>query len=138
MISNSIFDWYKFYKVGCRLYEQGSEEDLRTAINRFYYGSFCYARDYLISNNIFHDNTLKKDLCSGKSIAHETTRVIFKKEKRLINHKDGKKIHDWLLDLRDYRNKVDYDSNNDFQLDFMAKQSKIYSKKIFDTIDNFQ
>ena len=138
MISNSIFDWYKFYEVGCRLYEHGSEEDLRTAINRFYYGSFCYARDYLISNNIFHDDTLKRDLCSGKAIVHETTRLIFKKEKRLINHKDGKKIHDWLFDLRNYRNKVDYDSKNDFNLEFMAKQSKIYSKKIFETIGNFQ
>ena len=51
--------------------------------------------------------------------------------------KDGKKIHDWLLDLRDYRNKVDYNSQNDFNLEFMAKQSKVYSKKIFDTINNF-
>lgn len=138
MRSNSIFDWYKFYEVGCRLYEQGSEEDLRTAINRFYYGSFCYARDYLISNNIFHDDALKRDLCSDKGIVHETTRLIFKKEKRLINHNEGKKIHDWLFDLRNYRNKVDYDPKNDFNLKFMAKQSKIYSKKIFDTINNFK
>ena len=138
MIFNSIFDWYKFYEVGCRLYEQGSEEDLRTAINRFYYGSFCYARDYLISNNIFYDESLKRDLCSGRGIVHETTRLIFKKEKRLINHNEGKKIHDWLFDLRNYRNKVDYDPKNDFNLKFMAKQSKIYSKKIFDTINNFK
>lgn len=138
MQNNPTFDWHKFYKIGCQLYDDGSEEDLRTAINRFYYGPFCYARDYLINNNIFYNNELKRDLCSGKGIVHEATRLIYKKETRLIDHNKGKKIHDWLFDLREYRNKVDYNSETDFNLKFMARQSKAYSKKIFDTIDNFK
>ncbi|MDO5841707.1 MAG: hypothetical protein Q4Q24_00365 [Methanobrevibacter ruminantium] len=136
MTNNSIFDWHKFHVVGCRLYESGSEENLRTAINRFYYGSFCQARDYLIHNNIFYDEDLKNDLCSGKGVVHEATRLIFLKEKRLINHRQGKKIHDWLVDLRDYRNRVDYNSSTDFNLEFMTRQSKIYSEKIFNTLEN--
>ena len=61
MIENSIFDWYKFYEVGCSLLEKGEEENLRTAINRFYYASFCFSRDFLIENNIYHNADLKKN-----------------------------------------------------------------------------
>ncbi len=130
------FDWYKFYEVGCKLLESESEEDLRTAINRFYYGAFCYSRDYLINNKIYYDKKHKEDLLSDKGIVHVATREIFLKETNKINHSKGKKIHDWLYNLRKYRNKVDYDRNSDFNLKYMVKVSEIYSKKIFVNIDS--
>ena len=56
MIENSdTFDWYEFYEMGCLLLEKGDEKSLRTAINRFYYASFCRARDYLIKNDLFFE-----------------------------------------------------------------------------------
>lgn len=135
MTNNSIFDWYKLHELGCKLYESGSEVELRTAINRFYYGSFCYARDYLIHNKIFVNADLKKDLCSGTGVVHGATQEIFRKEKQKINPKVGRKIHKYLYNLRKYRNKVDYDLSIDFNLEFRAKQSKIFSEKIFEKID---
>lgn len=133
----NTFDWYKFYELGCKLFESGSQEDLRTAVNRFYYGAFCYSRDYLINNKIFYNKKYKNDLLSEKGIVHKTTRLIFKEEKRKINPKKGKKIHDKLYNLRIYRNKVDYNANSDFNLELYARKSKSYAKTVFDIIDSF-
>lgn len=135
-MADNNFDWYKFHEVGCNLYDGGSDEELRTAINRFYYGAFCYARDYLIVNKIFHNNDLKEKICSNTGKVHEATRLIFKEEKKKINPKKGYNVHKYLYNLREYRNKVDYDSDADFNLNFMARKAKSYSEKIFDIVKN--
>lgn len=135
MIKNPPFDWYKFYKLGYILSKHESDEYLRTAINRFYYSAFCYARDYLISKQIFHNKELKNEMLSNTGNVHKATREIFKKEKRQINPKKGRKVHKYLHSLRKNRNKVDYDSNADFDLEHLAKQSEAYSKKIFEIIE---
>ena len=49
--------------------------------------------------------------------------------------KKGMKVHKYLHSLRKNRNKVDYDSNTDFDLEHLAKQSETYSKKIFEIIE---
>lgn len=135
MNNKPLFDWYKFYRHGYALSKHESDEYLRTAINRFYYGSFCYARDYLISKQIFHNKELKNEMLSNTSNVHKATREIFKKEKHRINPKKGMKVHKYLHSLRKNRNKVDYDSNTDFDLEHLAKQSETYSKKIFEIIE---
>ena len=96
MNNKTNFDWYKFHEVGCVLYETGGEENLRTAINRFYYGSFCQARDFLLNNNIFYNKTLKDDICSETGVVHEATRLIYKNEKRKI---DKKKVKRFMIGL---------------------------------------
>lgn len=131
---NKTFDWYKLHILGCKLYDNGTEEDLRTAINRFYYGAFCHSRDYLISNKIFIDKKHKTELYNPSSKVHSITRFIFKNEKRKLNHKKGKKIHDYLYNLREYRNEADYNSKVLSNLNFMAKRSKYCSEEIFNLI----
>lgn len=136
MIKNSIFDWYKFYEVGCFLLEKGEEENLRTAINRFYYASFCFSRDFLIENNIYYNADLKEKLLSGGSDVHRATRDIFKYSKDLNygrSHK-GKKISRKLKDLRDERNRVDYVNERYTSINAVANKCQATSNSIFNLI----
>ena len=139
MIENSdTFDWYEFYEMGCLLLKKGDEKSLRTAINRFYYASFCRARDYLIKNNIYHNEDLNDKLHSDKSIVHSATRDLFKYATEFRNSGTGRTIHDKLLELRDYRNSVDYDSNKINNLIFYARRSEVDSKKLFNLIQDLE
>lgn len=134
MTNTFDFDWYKFYELGCNLLDENTDESLRTAINRFYYAAFCYARDYLIDNNIFIDDELEEQLKSGTGKSHKATRVLFKYGLDDCDSSKGKTIYDKLYELREYRNRVDYNKESISGLYLMSNRSKIDSKKIFDLI----
>lgn len=129
------FDWHKFYELGCNLLDENTDESLRTAINRFYYAAFCYARDYLVDNNIFINDELDQQLKSGTGKSHKATRDIFKYGLSDYDSPKGRTIHDKLYELRNYRNRVDYNKESISSLSLMTNRSKIDSKKIFDLID---
>ena len=130
------FDWRNLYKIGCELAKSDDETYLRTAINRFYYGAFCYARDFLIEKNISGaDRDLHDRLTNGGSDVHGATKECFKYCKNPALRNYGYQIADKLSQLRLYRNQVDYDCDSNHNFQFMAIQSKAFSKYIFDKID---
>ena len=134
--NEDFFDWHNLYKLGCKLAESDDESYLRTAIIRFYYGSFCYARDFLIEKNIcYADKDLHDRLTSQDSDVHGATKECFKHSNNKALKNYGYQIADKLNQLRQYRNQVDYDSDNKHNFKFMVKQSQAFSKYVFDKID---
>lgn len=59
-----IFNWDDFIKLANRLMKlekpDANEAYYRTIINRYYYGSFCIAFDYLSERNRLDDKTISK------------------------------------------------------------------------------
>lgn len=51
-----MFDWIRFVVLGKILLDMKTEESIRTAISRFYYGIFGVLRRYLI--NVKHKYVL--------------------------------------------------------------------------------
>lgn len=80
---SSNFCWQEFNDLAVELSKSNKEVKLRTAIGRFYYASFCQARDYLINNKIFYNNDLKSQMCSQTSVVHKATINIYKYETKL-------------------------------------------------------
>lgn len=48
MGSNSSFEWMDFNDLADILINLNTDAAYRTAINRYYFSSFCISRDYLI------------------------------------------------------------------------------------------
>ena len=86
----------------------------------------------------YHNEDLNDKLHSDKSIVHSATRDLFKYATEFRNSGTGRTIHDKLLELRDYRNSVDYDSNKINNLIFYARRSEVDSKKIFNLIQDLE
>ena len=77
MGSNS-FEWKDFNDLADILINLNSDAAYRTAINRYYFSSFCISRDYLILNKIYRSKKSKNIMNSDSSEIHKETRKIAK------------------------------------------------------------
>ena len=136
MSSEYSFEWNDFNDLADILINLNNDASFRTAINRYYFSSFCYARDYLIINNIFRDKKSKNIMNSDYSLIHKETREIFF-DAPFGHRKDiGIKIYNALKDLRKNRNAVDYDKNAYVDLN-LCNYCKARSKIVFENLENF-
>lgn len=131
MKKDEKFDWYNYYLLA-ESFKTDDPAKLRTGINRYYYSSILESRDYLIENKIFLNKDSKKNMTSEGSIVHEETRKIFKNHNSLNISRKGEIIANELLELRKYRNVVDYDAENPknikFAYDYCKARAKIVLK----------
>lgn len=111
-----MFDWNKFIMLGKMLCDIKTEESLRTAISRLYYGLFGIVRRYLI--NVKHKYYLKySDAMVHKHVSNE-----------LKHSKDPseQELSEILNKLRVFRNYADYDEGygEEFFVDFILDNKK--------------
>ncbi|WP_406535200.1 hypothetical protein [Methanobrevibacter sp.] len=111
-----MFDWKKFILLGEMLYDIKTEESIRTAISRLYYGLFGIVRRYLI--NVKHKYYLKeKDATIHKRVSIE-----------LKHSKDSteRELSEILNILRVFRNHADYDEEygEQFFVEFLFENKK--------------
>ena len=111
MLESDKFDRLEFYNLANKYFNEKDEAKLRTGINRYYFSSFCTARDYLLENNIFLNKKSEKIMKSKKSDVHYETRKTFKKNAKFNGSKSAQIIGKNLEYLRKKRNKVYYDSS---------------------------
>lgn len=111
-----MFDWKKFILLAINLCDIETEESIRTAISRLYYGIFGIVRRYLI--NAKH----KYYLMSADSEVHKHV------SNELKHSKDSteKKLLKILNKLRVFRNHADYDGEYDeqFFVEFIYENRK--------------
>ena len=136
MGSNSPFEWKDFNDLADILINLNTDAAYRTAINRYYFSSFCISRDYLILNKIFRSKKSKNIMISESSEIHKETREIFRNAP--FNHDEyiGDKIYRALTDLREKRNKFDYDKNASVNLN-LCNYCKSRSEIVFENIEKF-
>ena len=130
------FEWKDFNDIADILINLGTDAAFRTAINRYYFSSFCFARDYIIENKIFRSKKSKNIINSNSSEIHKETREIFKEAPFNHNKFIGEKIYRVLNDLREKRNNVDYDKNASVNLN-LCNYCKARSEIVFDNIEKF-
>ena len=111
-----MFDWKKFVLLGKMLCDIKTEESIRTAISRLYYGIFGIVRRYLI--NVKHKYYLEEH--SSKVHRHVSNEL---KHSDDSNEKELLKI---LNRLRVFRNHADYDDKYDekFFFEFLLENKK--------------
>ena len=114
------FSWEDFKTLLKSCVKKNDEASQRTAISRFYYGSFCYSREHLIE---FLD---KKDFNEDTEI-HKRVHEYFLNEHRMEEHN---KIASNLKRLRTNRNKSDYRLNFP-KVESYIEKSKKNSEKYF-------
>lgn len=141
----STFDFERYYDLASELNESNDEAKKRSSISRSYYSAYIISRDVIIFNDCFIDSRCKEIMLSNNSIVHSELRRIFLEYHRTHNSKSsqfhklnrlGKKIHDRLHDLRDYRNDADYGSDFN-RIAYYSNLSLIFSRFIIDNIDDF-
>ena len=124
-MSNETYDWCNFYNFAKEFSDSDNPTELRIGISRFYYSAFCKCRDYIIENNLFLDKKCKNTFEEESSEVHNEVRNVFYNNSR-IDKKYGKKIARALSDVREKRNKADYDSNNyKFRNDYDFVKAKV-------------
>jgi len=123
------FHWSGFINVARQLHDESEhdaepESKVRCAVSRFYYGAFCYTRDYMIQNckfqssNNYEDHSHIRDFLRslGKSqLADAAT--------------DLQTLHEWRKTC-DYRS----DKNRSDPTKWSKKASEMASK-IIDAVD---
>ena len=136
MSSEAAFEWKDFKDMADMLIGLDYDAAYRTAINRYYFSSFCHARDYLILNKIFRGKESKIIMNSQSSEIHSETREIFKDAPFSHDKYIGDKIYRALNDLREKRNDVDYEK--DAYVDSkVCNYCKARSEIVFDNIEKF-
>lgn len=136
MNSNNSFNWKDFNDIADILISLNTDAAYRTAINRYYYSTFCHARDYLVINGIYRNKKSKIIMNSETSEVHKETREIFKESPFNHNKYIGDKIYRVLNDLREKRNNVDYDKNASVNLN-LCNYCKARSETVFENIEKF-
>lgn len=130
------FEWKDFNDIADILINLGTDAAYRTAINRYYFSSFCFARDYIIENKIFRSKKSKNIMNSNSAEIHNETREIFKETPFNHNKYIGDKIYRVLNDLREKRNDVDYNKNASVNLN-LCNYCKARSKIVFENMGKF-
>ena len=123
-----MFDWIRFVVLGKILLDMKTEESIRAAISRFYYGIFGVLRRYLI--NVKH----KYVLMSRGGNVHESVFRELSKSKDLTESE----ISSIFNKLRVMRNHADYDAEFDYGyfMEFLVDYKKEL-KTIFDSMTYF-
>lgn len=129
------FEWTDFNILANSYLNENNESKQRTAISRYYYGSFCTTRDYLNENEIYLDKSSKEKMKSKKSDVHGETSKIFRKHEKFKQNNIGRDISKQLDKLRKMRNEADYDKITSDSLDKMMIKSKIRSETILKLLD---
>lgn len=114
-----MFDWYDFVLLGNMLCDIETEEAMRTAISRFYYGFFGIVRRYLI--NVRHKFYLSdSDVNVHGYVLNELKRS---------NDSTEQEMSKILNKLRIFRNHADYDEEYDKEFfdDFFEKEIQLNS-----------
>nr|WP_294998392.1 hypothetical protein [uncultured Methanobrevibacter sp.] len=123
------FNWNNFNILADSFIDENDEAKQRTGVSRYYFETFCTARDFLNRNKYYLNNKSKKIMTSNKSDVHNETSKIFRKHKKFNNNEIGKIISKELNKLRKMRNQADYNQINN-NIDNMIKKSKIRSERI--------
>ena len=101
MTNSKIFDWCEFYDFANNFAESNNPSELRIAISRFYYATFCKCRDFLITHEYNLGNDSYNNLILGKSDVHsEVINIFFAIIKKKLNqNREGKKklLGIWLV-----------------------------------------
>lgn len=135
MGSSEEFDWVEFNNLADSFLNEDNEAKQRTGISRYYYGTFCIARDFLKENGIFLNNHSKKILNSKNPEVHREISNIFKKHNQFQKNKYGRIISNDLNKLRKMRNEADYDGKTSHSLEYMMKKSKNKSERILGILE---
>lgn len=136
MSQDIAFQWKDFNDLADMLINLNTDAAYRTAINRYYFSSFCFSRDYLILNKIYRSKKSKNIMNSDSSEIHKETREIFKEAPFSHDEYIGDKIYRALNDLREKRNYVDYDKDAFVNLN-LCNYCKARSKIVFDNVEKF-
>ena len=114
------FDPRKFWYVGNHLKRFSSREEYkRTAVSRYYYASFLYARDYY-------------KMKTGKNLPQEDSHKFLIDQFKKSKNKKENKIGSDLLSLKFFRIRADYRKN--FKSEYLGK-SKVLSTKIINSLN---
>jgi hypothetical protein len=110
------FDWREFIELGKSLIKEGTqvqlnESKLRSAVSRFYYGAFCFTRNYMEQEYHFKR--------SGGHSDHKDLQEYL--EKQWKSHLFL--VAERLQDLQEWREKCDYD--DDLSLSLLKDEAKI-------------
>ena len=136
MSQDIAFQWKDFNDLADMLIYLNTDAAYRTAINRYYFSSFCFSRDYLILNKIYRSKKSKNIMNSDSSEIHKETREIFKEAPFSHDEYICDKIYRALNDLREKRNYVDYDKDAFVNLN-LCNYCKARSKIVFDNVEKF-
>lgn len=134
-MKQSEFEWDEFNQLADSYLKQNNEAKQRTGVSRYYYGTFCTARDFLNENEIYLNQTSADIMNSKRSDVHSETSKIFREHKELQNDNIGKTISKELNKLRRLRNEADYDKITSNSLDKMIIESKIKSERILELLN---
>lgn len=129
------FDWKDFNNLADSYLNQKNEAKHRTGVSRYYYGTFCTARDFLNENNLYLNENSKKTMHSKKSDVHRETSKIFRKHPKLQKNNMGKTISKELDKIRKMRNEADYNKSTSKSMKKMIIKSKIKSQRILELIE---
>lgn len=131
------FEWYEFNNLADSYVNEDDEAKQRTGVSRYYYGTFCTARDFLNDNDIYLNQNSKKIMKSKKADVHGEISKIFRKHDKFQKNNIGPIISKELDKLRKMRNEADYDRFTSNNLDDMILKSKLRSEKILELLAKF-